>query len=262
MIIIIYSKLTQELNRLDHSLSELQNTIEKLPPGNICCAHNGNKTKWYLSNGKKSIYLPKSNRHLAEQLAYKKYLQTLHQELSSKRSALSLCCKQYESISNKSSTMISSDSAYHDLLSPYFENSAQDLHQWAHQPYDSNTKHPEQLTHKTIAGHFVRSKSEALIDMLLFVNKIPYRYESILSFDTFFFYPDFTIRHPDTHQFYYWEHFGRMDDPSYRRNVFSKLQTYASYGIIPSINLITTYETKDHPLTADTVNKIIHEYFL
>ena len=76
------------------------------------------------------------------------------------------------------------------------------------------------------------------------------------------FYPDFTIRHPKTGEIIYWEHFGLMDDPSYYQKTFSKLQLYASYGIIPSINLITTYETQEHPLSADIVEKIVKHYFL
>lgn len=75
-------------------------------------------------------------------------------------------------------------------------------------------------------------------------------------------YPDFTLRHPLTGNYFYWEHFGMMDNPAYCRNVSSKLQLYFSHGIIPSINLITTYETKDDPLDVEIVEGIIQHYFL
>ena len=49
---------------------------------------------------------------------------------------------------------------------------------------------------------------------------------------------------------------------SYAGKTFSKLHTYSKYGIIPTINLITTYETGDNPLDLDAVQKNIEQYFL
>ena len=80
--------------------------------------------------------------------------------------------------------------------------------------------------------------------------------------DGIMIYPDFTIRHPKTGETFYWEHFSLMDNPTYSKNACSKLQHYISSGIIPSIQLITTYETKDNPLSAEKVEKIVEEYFL
>ncbi len=73
---------------------------------------------------------------------------------------------------------------------------------------------------------------------------------------------DFTIRHPKTKDFFYWEHFGMMDSPAYSQNAFNKLQLYNAHGIIPTINLITTYETKDQPLNSQYVQHLIEHYFL
>ena len=115
---------------------------------------------------------------------------------------------------------------------------------------------------KSISGNIVRSKSESLIDMSLYVRRIPFRYECELQLGEHTIYPDFTIRHPITGKVYYWEHFGLMDDESYAKNAFFKQQTYATYGIIPTQQLITTYETKNSPLSSDFVEKIIQFYFL
>lgn len=108
----------------------------------------------------------------------------------------------------------------------------------------------------------VRSKSEVMIDMILFQNKIPFRYEAPLQLGDTTIYPDFTIRHPHTGDTYYWEHFGLMDDPSYSKNAISKLHLYVNHGIIPSLRLITTYETKESPLSIDKIEKIVKEYFV
>ena len=101
-----------------------------------------------------------------------------------------------------------------------------------------------------------------MIDTLLYLNKIPFRYECALHLGNTTIYPDFTILHPHTGKIYYWEHFGMMDDANYAKNTCFKLQTYTTHGIIPSINLITTYETKEHPLSSDFIEKIIQHYFL
>ena len=98
--------------------------------------------------------------------------------------------------------------------------------------------------------------------MVLYKNKIPFRYECGLKLGDFTYYPDFTIRHPQTGETYYWEHFGKMDDESYSKNVFSKLQHYTSHGIVPTIQLITTYETKNNPFTINNAEKIVTDYFL
>lgn len=74
-------------------------------------------------------------------------------------------------------------------------------------------------------------------------------------------HPDFTIRHPQTGEFYYWEHFGKMDDPKYAKNTLLKLNLYIENHIIPSINLITTYETQNHPLALKQIKTTISQYF-
>lgn len=98
--------------------------------------------------------------------------------------------------------------------------------------------------------------------MLLYTNKIPFRYECALHLGETVIYPDFTIRHPQTGETFYWEHFGLMNKPSYHQSMLAKLQLYTSHNIIPSIQLITTYETQEHPLNPAIVENIINQYFL
>lgn len=108
----------------------------------------------------------------------------------------------------------------------------------------------------------VRSKSEALIAMSLYSHNIPFRYEAALQIGAGIIYPDFTIRHPASGKIIYWEHFGLMDDSSYRQRTVSKLQFYISHGYIPNIHLITTYETRENPLGTDEIERIIAAQFL
>ena len=106
----------------------------------------------------------------------------------------------------------------------------------------------------------LRSKSESMIDMYLFTHHIPFRYECALTLGEVTLYPDFTLLRPSTGKIYYWEHHGRMDDPYYAKNVFTKMQLYNSYGIFPGIQLILTFETSESPLTFDAIEHTVSFY--
>ena len=44
---------------------------------------------------------------------------------------------------------------------------------------------------------------------------------------------------PRTAEYYYWEHFGLLDDPKYvSESVCRKIKLYSDNGIIPSVNMI------------------------
>ena len=256
-----YKQLLAESRRLEQQISSLQTQLSHYPEGKLLCARNNTRCKWYLSDGHSQTYLPKKNRKLAEQLATKKYYTALLKDLQNEKKATDLYLN-YCPQTRRSDQLLTDTSGYSELLIPYFQPKSQELLNWMNASYDRSTKYPEQLLHKTISGNLVRSKSESLIDMLLYTHKIPFRYECALQLGDITLYPDFTLRHPHTGQFFYWEHFGRMDDSTYCKNTYNKLHLYTSHGIIPSIHLITTYETQEYPLSADTVEKIIQQYFV
>lgn len=247
---------------LQKQIQEIQTKIANLPGGKLLCCRNENRYKWYVSDGHQSTYIPKSNRTLAEQLALKKYLTISLEELSREAYALDCYLKHCRSTRNAAEQFLKESCGYAELLSNLVTPLSQELSDWATSAYEHNPNFQEQLIHRTTSGNFVRSKSEAIISMFLHTNRIPYRYECALSLGEVTLYPDFTIRHPHTGQYYYWEHFGRMDDPVYYKNVYSKLQIYTSHGIVPSIQLITTYETKDNPLDSEVIEKIVEHFFL
>ena len=258
---MLYNRMLEERNRLDTVIASLNQQIATLPPGNLFFTHNGKYLKWYQSKGHEQIYIPKKERKLAEQLAQKKYLSTLLKELIQERDAINLYLNHHKLPDNRSEQLLCKDSVYHDFLHPYYTSLSEELSNWVQTPYEHNKLYPEQLNQPTISGHNVRSKSEALIDTILYKNQIPFRYEAALSVGDSIFYPDFTIRHPHTGEIYYWEHFGMMDIPDYSKKAFSKLQRYSCFGIISGIQLITTYETKDAPLSPELVENLVTYYF-
>ena len=53
-----------------------------------------------------------------------------------------------------------------------------------------------------------------------------------------------------------------MDNPLYANQCYEKLEIYLENDILPSKNLIITFETKSSPLTIDVVQHQIEHYFL
>lgn len=245
---------------MENRIKSIKQQLKNLPSGTITCTRNGEYYKWYRCHKHTKIYIPKKEAQLAEQLAYKKYLCLLLNDLLQEKKAIQLYLTHH--IDVPKSEQLLNHPEFQKLLSPTFTPTSQELNNWINAPYEQNPYQPENLLHKSCSGHLVRSKSEAIIDTLLYIHKIPFRYECALHLSDITIFPDFTIRHPQTGKTIYWEHFGIMDSPSYSQKAFSKLQLYTSHDIIPTHQLITTYETKNVPLTPDTVEKIIEQYFL
>ena len=262
MRITLYEQMLFERQKLEKEIKSIQSQIHELPDGKLVGTRNGSRMKWYQSDGHSKTYIPKENQKLIEQLAVKKYLTLQAEDLLHEQNAIDFYLTHHAADAGRAERLLSDRSEYAELLSKYFKPLSQELLDWTKTPYEHNEKHPEQLIHKTIAGNSVRSKSEVIITMLLYVKKIPFRYECALKLGTVTIYPDFTIRHPQTGKVYYWEHFGMMDDPGYAEKAFSKLRLYALHGIVPSIQLLATFETKEKPLSFDTVEDMIERNFL
>lgn len=154
------------------------------------------------------------------------------------------------------------DPAYIELLSDYLKQNTLEAAYWMEADYPKSKSHPEALTHPTVGGIMVRSKSESMIAIALAENNIPFRYENLLSIDNITIAPDFTILHPITNKIYYWEHFGLLDNETYLENFAAKIKTYAKANIILGDNLIATFETSENPLSYNTISNIIEQYMI
>lgn len=135
-----------------------------------------------------------------------------------------------------------------DLLPNYFEPKSEIARNWMNAPYPQNTAYKSDLIHKSVSGHILRSKSEMIIDTLLYKNGLAFRYECELNLGGTLIYPDFTIYVFSSDRFIYWEHFGLIDNPAYFKNFLGKLQLYAANGIYPGVNLIMTLKLQTIPL--------------
>ena len=261
VIITIYERIQCEHKKLEEQIDYLKSEIDKLPKGKLICKRDGKYHKWYHKENHLKTYISKKNHQFIQKLATKEYLICLYEDLLNEYQALGLYLDKHVNETKKAARLLENKPMYQDYISPYLNPVNTELADWMNQPYKKNNKHPEYLIHKTISGDLVRSKSESIISMLLHKNKIPFRYECELLLGDVLLYPDFTIRHPKSGEYYYWEHFGMMDNNHFKK-AFSKLELYASNNIFPSINLITTYETKNNPLNLEMVEGIIKYYFL
>ena len=261
-------KLTcSEANKMiqcnEQEMRQLESLIKKMPKEDLRCAKNGKNYKWFcIKEGDAATYLPKRNRKIAEKLALKKYYVSRYEELSHQVKALKYYERQMKKVEGKADDLLKHEE-WRKLLEPMFSVEREDLKIWMEEKYEGGAGYPEHLVYKGSRGKYLRSKSEVIIDMMLYKYGIPFRYEDKLILDNgIYIYPDFTVRNPISGKRMYWEHFGLMDKQDYRNSACKKIRLYCDNGIIPSIDLIATFETVDHPLDVEKVEKIIQEFFL
>lgn len=144
------------------------------------------------------------------------------------------------------------------LISPHLNFYIKDeLDAWEYAEYEKSSYMPEYLTQPTDKGENVRSKSEALIANKLLEFAVPYRYEQVLHIGLEEFAPDFTVRSRRTGKTFYWEHFGLINNKKYMEKHWWKLRLYASAGLRPWDNLITTYDDVNGSLNLPFIEAII-----
>lgn len=232
-------RIKTQKQQLEKELQKSQAFLKSAPEGALICQKTLHGVKWLqrqepkdLGTSRKRIYISQKNKSLAEQLALKKYHKYKIQEINEELKALNAYLKYHK-----------------ENLSRMYAS------------YKQNPLYPEQRNIKTLSGQKVRSKSESLIALKLTEFQIPFRYEAELYLEEQIYYPDFTLRHPDTGNFFYWEHFGLMDNPAYAEKAFDKIGTYITHGIFPFANLLMTFESKENPLDIEQVEALIQYYF-
>lgn len=79
---MLYNEIITNQTNLKAQIESLYQKIQALPEGDLLCVRNGNYVKWYKSNGRHPIYIPKKDRPLAEALALKKFYQLQANEIT------------------------------------------------------------------------------------------------------------------------------------------------------------------------------------
>lgn len=145
--------------------------------------------------------------------------------------------------------LLNSSDAYKKLVGIAYRPEDQRLILWAQADYEKSDYMPQQKKITTSQGLKVRSKSEALIAEALTLLGIPFRYEQVLHIGDEILIPDFTILNPITFEVRYIEYNGMMDDDYYISRYLRKTELYCRNGIIPDMQLLNLYETKDSQIS-------------
>ncbi len=119
---------------------------------------------------------------------------------------------------------------------------------------DDELPYAENLIHRTLKGHMVRSKSELVIANLLYSLGITYDYERILEGkkEPGRLRPDFSFTDASG-DLVIWEHLGMLDKADYRKAWDWKKSWYLANGFCEGENLFTSTEHPETGLDAKTL---------
>ncbi len=250
------------LNQIDSKIASLKAALSKSPEGMLRIAKKGNyyTYKQKLPN-KPAVYISKKDRHLARDLAYKRYLELMLEDLEASRRAIMGYQKMFPKDMGRASRYLFENEGAGRLLKECFPIEHAPLAAWAGRPGATSAPFQEKRVIECLSGHIVRSKSEAMIDNTLFTGSLAFRYEDPLTLGDETIHPDFAIRHPQSGGIIYWDHFGMMDRPRYIKRAVHALELYALHGYVPFHNLIVTFETDDEPLDAAQINMVMDYFF-
>ena len=266
---LIYDLMLRRLSFCDSVIKDAEKKALKLPMGSLKAIHVHYKDRdayqyYERTNGKdpNGRYLGKAEMELAKQLAQREYYERVLKVARREK-------KLIESLADgfKSDSILEAYRGMKEgkriLVEPYLCTDDEFAAKWQGKkyeggPFDEND--PEMYTKK---GERVRSKSEQIIADRLKDAGIPYRYEYPFIYEgNRVIHTDFTVLNKRTRAEYRWEHFGRMDDPKYRKTFFWKQSLYAQYGYMPGVNIIYTFEDKDNPLDTRYLDRLIKKFFL
>lgn len=100
---------------------ETEEVLSTLPLGSLEVVTDGKYEKWYHYHDGKLDYIKKSNRTLAEKLAYKRYLSDTLTNLTAEKESLETYFQKYDSMHNQREKSRKNSEAYFKLLSDYLQ---------------------------------------------------------------------------------------------------------------------------------------------
>lgn len=248
--------LERILKSLRKRISQLEAERKCMPEGALHVRRRGDGLSCYVSAGgyKKSV---PAGSETAETLARKRYLL---RELV----VLKFLAKGIAGVLEGAKGIFKEETAKKELtfnrlpeLFTYIQlTGTKKERDWYARMSSAGDFRTEEKIYSTESGFDVRSMSERLIADTIYKFKLLFFYEPEIIIDGETFRPDFVILLPDGRVFI-WEHFGRMDNESYKKHAEYKIAKYREVGFHPQINLICTYgeDIRDEAL----IERIVRE---
>lgn len=231
----------------------------------LCIKKRGNSFAYYIVKDSNQVYISQNEKKCICQYAQNSYYAKVLASACSEYNKINTILqyypklpaeKIYENLSDNRKDLVNS-------ITLTDENVIANFYALTQKNDKVNSSyHPEGLTQKTARGEMVRSKSEQLIANSLYYANVPYIYEQRLEKNGINCLPDFTVQNVRERKIKYWEHLGRMDEPTYAEGTVKKINNYISAGFLPGDTLIITIETARNPLDASIINSIIENYCL
>lgn len=269
------------LNELLDARSELTKLIEKLseleqnePDGVISVKTINNRPACYVrtdSSDKTGRYLPKDRpeqiRALSQKLYNHKLKKACMEELGQYSKCLELLNKVNTSADDILKTIPEPLRDFVDTNVMLDEQTAAEFEK--ERDYADNPRESDQVFISPRGERF-KSKSEWIIADVLRQHGVPFFYEKPfengiyeeLRTSKYNLHPDFTCLNKRTGKIYYWEHFGRLDDPWYVVKFIERIQNYAAYGVFLGSELMISVESKKVPLRISYIKGLIEKYLL
>ncbi len=250
--------------RLNAILRETEKRLKKAPEGQVRIVKHGNGYQFYLrteSTNTNGIYLPVSERKMANALVQKSYDLKIAREAEKQRAIIDRFIKGYDPDVIKRIYESLADTRK-EIVKPFEISDQEYIKKWMSFEYPRKGFPEGTAEHYTSKGERVRSKSEVMIADALSNAGIPYRYECPLDLGNLIVHPDFTILRIEDRKQIYWEHLGMMDCLDYCQDAVQKIRLYESSGIYPGIDLIITMETARLPINLAIINNMIKTYCL
>lgn len=261
--------LNRKRKELDVLSSKIASAAALKAEGTLVSRRVRGATRLYRRiSSSKEKYLAPEDKETISILATKTYGQKLYRAAELERLQIEKCIGILESKTDGNVDSADIDQVYGRLPGFIKDNANPSVftddgfaRRWQEEEYNNRWMSRKDHAYETPRGEKVRSKSEWIIASMLHEAGVPYRYEETVALNEVFqvfLYPDFTVLNKRTRKVYYWEHFGRMDDPEYITNSFMpKMSDYYNFEFLPGDKLLMTFESKGHPLDTTEVKRII-----
>ena len=248
--------IVQEAAEQTAMKEEYQRQLKALPEGRLTVARKGTGAYYSKFQSGTKTYLGTAANEEVKSLQQRRILEASIQRIDSNLKLMDQYVRQYQPV-DRMSVLQTLPKAYHNA-----EDLSQCGDEWERAPYDKSTQYPQWLTHQTLKGELVRTKSEALVANLLYNKGIPYHYEENLEFPEGVIAPDFKVAVRSENRFKLLEHCGLLGSDRYVRKFNWKLQTYIRNGYIPWRDVFFTFDDLNGSIDTRAISQMMDNYFL